>query len=543
MKRLLTWFSSLSFFLLCLLLPTPGLAESSHARIIRLSLVQGDVRFAREFHKDSLDDSKTYWEIAPLNLPIRQGYALATDTDARAEVEFENGAMAFLSPNSVIEFYDLSLDDGSLVTRLVLRQGSAIFYVNPAKTDFFSVTGGDFSVEAKGRTRFRLDNYDDGSKLNVEQGHVAVLRNNETKPLEQGQSYSVNVNDSANPVTARLADYDDFDKWVSGRIDSVVTATTYANDYANSAGYTAGFADLYNYGNWYDVPGYGFGWQPFGMGLGWSPFAYGSWNFDSFLGWNFIGSEPWGWLPYHYGGWIFSPYGWLWTPMGFGFGGPMNYAPATAVWVRSGGTTGIVPLHPADVHGRTPLNLGRGVYPVQGNVIAATPVASTGEKWSVMSHPPRATVTATVLAAAPAPTRVSRTILSGNSGSRSVTLSRDSSIVYDPAQHGFVNSNEPDKTTQEAERNGKVENAPNRGKESIPTVASKPQVPSVPRAAAVSRPSIAPPAPPASIHSSSSHSWGGPAIAGPGYAGAGNSVGSTTSSTAGSSHASGGGHH
>lgn len=548
MKRLLPWFSSLSLFLLCLLLPTPSLAESSHARIIRLSLVQGDVRFAREFHKDSLDDSKANWEIAPLNLPIRQGYALATDTNGRAEVEFENGAMAFLSPNTLIEFYDLSRDDGALVTRLVLRQGSAIFYVNPAKTDFFSVTGGDFSVEANGRTRFRLDNYDDGSTLNVEQGHVDLLRNNETKHLEQGQSYSINVNDAAHPVTARLADYDEFDKWVSGRIDSVVTATNYATNYANSPDYTSGLADLYNYGNWYDVPGYGFGWQPYGMGLGWSPFDYGAWNFDPFFGWNFIGSQAWGWLPYHYGGWLFSPvYGWLWTPMGFGFGGPMYYSPVTAVWVHSGSTTGLVPLHPADVHGKAPLNLARGVYPVQGNTIAATPIAGAGEKWAVMNHPPRETLTATALASAPSPTRVSRTILSGNSGSRSVTLSRDSSIAYDPAEHRFVNNNEPAKTSLEAERkeNGKVENVPSRGKEAaVPTVANRTEVPSVPRTV-VSRPSIAPPAPPASTHSaSSSHSWGGPAMGGPGYAGMAGSVGSTTTSAAGSSHSSGGsGHH
>ena len=69
----------------------PASADSSHARIIRLSLVQGDVRFARETHGDPLADSKAGWENAELNLPIRQGYVLATD-NGRVEVEFENGA-------------------------------------------------------------------------------------------------------------------------------------------------------------------------------------------------------------------------------------------------------------------------------------------------------------------------------------------------------------------------------------------------------------------------------------------------------------------
>jgi len=40
---------------------------------------------------------------AELNLPIRQGYVLATDK-GRVEVEFENGAMAFLKENTVLEF-------------------------------------------------------------------------------------------------------------------------------------------------------------------------------------------------------------------------------------------------------------------------------------------------------------------------------------------------------------------------------------------------------------------------------------------------------
>jgi len=48
-----------------------------------LSLVQGDVRFARGTHGDPTADSKATWETAGLNLPIRQGYVLATDKGAR----------------------------------------------------------------------------------------------------------------------------------------------------------------------------------------------------------------------------------------------------------------------------------------------------------------------------------------------------------------------------------------------------------------------------------------------------------------------------
>src|SRR5215471_13143229 len=189
-------------------------ADSSHARIIRLSLVSGDVRFAAQTHGDPLADSGAAWETAQLNLPIRQGYVVATD-NGRAEIEFENGTLAFLNENTVLQFYDLSLKDGALITRLVLRQGSASFHVNPVSDDYFSVTGGDFTVETNGRATFRLDNFDDGSSVNVEQGYVEVVHKKETKSLEKGQSLAVHVTDPNNLVVARASDSDDFDKWVS----------------------------------------------------------------------------------------------------------------------------------------------------------------------------------------------------------------------------------------------------------------------------------------------------------------------------------------
>src|SRR5260221_4432061 len=208
----------------------PAVADSSHARIIRLSLVQGDVRFARQTHGDPLSDSSATWETAGLNLPIRQGYVLAKDK-GRAEVEFENGAMASLKEPVVLEFYDLSLNDSARTTRLVLRQGSASFYVNPASGDYFSVTGGDFTVEAEHRSAFRLDNYDDGSAVQTYQGRVSVLHNKNSTRLEKGQSLSMKAGDDSSLSVGRLPEEDDFDRWVSGRIESVSTATTAALQY------------------------------------------------------------------------------------------------------------------------------------------------------------------------------------------------------------------------------------------------------------------------------------------------------------------------
>jgi len=415
----------------------PVYTAASHARIIRLSLVQGDVRILHDSKGDPLAADKAIWERAELNLPIRQHDVLATD-NGRAEVEFENGAMAFLNENSVLEFFDLSLDDGSLTTRLILRQGTGSFYVNPARADYFSVTGGDFTAEAAGRTNFRMDNFDDGSTVAVIKGQVSVVhKKDEPKILAKGQSFTMSA-DGAISVS-KTPESDDFDRWVSGREDSAVTATTAAAQYSSYSPYVSGFGDLYNYGSFYPLGGLGYGWQPYGVGLGWSPFdyGYGNWFYGSQLGWCFIGSQPWGWLPYHYGGWIFQPgTGWLWVPNGFRGGTvPVRFHPATATFVRSGSTVAMVPTHPLDRGGKTPLNLAH-VMPLSsaGGVQATS--AGSGAKWKVVKEVPAQTLVSHA-SATTVPERVARTL-----DSRSASAQPNgSSIAYDAKQHRFVNSN------------------------------------------------------------------------------------------------------
>jgi hypothetical protein len=482
----------------CVVMPSVALADASHARIVRLSLIQGDVRYARSFHDDPLAEGNATWEQAALNLPLREGYVLATGS-GRAEVEFESGAMAFLSGNAVLEFYDLSLHDGGRITRLVLRQGSASFYVNPASGDYFSVTGGDFTVEASGRTTFRVDNFDDGSTVKVERGSAAVLRNDHSTPLEKGQSLSVHAGSAGDMVIGRAVDRDDFDHWVSGRIESEVAATNSSSQYVNSPNYTAGFADLYTFGSWFSMGGYGNCWRPFGAGLGWSPFSFGDWYSDPVFGSTFIGSAQWGWLPYHYGGWISSPmYGWCWNPAGFGFGRPVKWHPVTAVWVRSGTKMGIVPLHPLDKSGKTPVNLGKGVYPVQGREIEQPLALTSTEKWSVVKRAPRETLTSGLVASA-APPRVSRTMYAGNTTGRAATPVVGSSITYDPQEHRFVNANNPPNRANGAIASNEVKTPTAIVGNDLPPnaraiqPANTPSTPAVPQASLPPRPAMTPP--------------------------------------------------
>jgi hypothetical protein len=539
----------------------PANADSSHARVIRLSLVQGDVRFTREAHGDPLADQKAQWEKAQANLPIRQGYVIATD-NGRAEVEFENGAMAFLNENTVLEFFDLSLDDGARTTRLVLRQGSASFYVNPANEDYFSVTGGDFTVEANGKSSFRLNNFDDGSNVDVLTGHASVLHKKETTQLSKGQSLSMKAGEDSVNI-GRLPTDDDFDHWVSSRIDTVSSATNASLQYTNTPYYAPGYADLYTYGAWSSCGGYGYGWRPFGASLGWSPFTMGQWMWDPGFGWTFASYQPWGWAPYHYGGWLFdaSCGGWFYSPPSyFGYGGygrypvkrppPIVHPPhplyraTTAVFVRQNGQLAIVPMHPLDKDGKTPLNLEHGVFSVDPARNATAPAlsASGGQKWETVKSPQRDALSGGLVATT-APVRTSRTLIEGSSGTRIVSLSHDSSIMYDPHEHRFVNSNAATRSVREAEplaekdvpggaRNDHIAQNPPSSTATRVANASTPA-----RATAPPSRSMAPPPAPRS----SSGGGGGSSYSGGGASSRASSASSSSASHASASSSGGGG--
>lgn len=443
-----------SFFSAALLVfaaASSTVADTSHARIIRLSYVQGDVRIAHNISGDSLQSGENTWEAATLNIPIHQKDVLATD-NGRAEIEFESGTVAFLAENTVLEFYDLSLEDGEFTTRLILRQGSASFSVRPGRGDYFSVTGGDFSVEANEKSSFRMNNYDDGSDVQVFQGHISVLSKGKTTPVGKGQSLSMHAADQDSVSVASAANKDEFDQWASGRIDAGQAALTASQQYSGVYDYTSGFGDLYTFGGWYSVAGYGYCWRPYGVGFGWNPFQFGRWIFDPFFGnWVFIGGQPWGWLPYHYGSWVFQPgLGWVWTPTGafpyarggaFGRGGRGTgvWKPVTATWVRSGSNVALVPTHPLDEKGKTPINIREGVFPVSQRGVSERIQAKENE-WKSFKNTSRDSLP-TESASTAAPARVIRTMAAGESSPGTViSTRRETGIEFDPAEHRFVNS-------------------------------------------------------------------------------------------------------
>ncbi len=473
-----TAFCALSLVALFLVLTAPSVLAApdqdySYARIVRLSYVEGDVQVQRP-------EEIAGWEDALLNLPIRQGYQIST-RQGRAEIEFESGAVARLSDDTLLQFTELALANGGRLTQLSLLHGTATFYANLSSDDRFTVTTPNFTVSVPHNARFRIDVGADGGTVAVHKGDVDVEAMGAPYHVTKNRAFLFRV-DGEQVTLARAPDADAWDRWVENR-EEIIDASRHSvsTRYTRTA-FTYGMYDLDYYGGWYNIPGYGRCWQPRGIGFGWSPYSFGRWVWLAGYGMTWVSFEPWGWTPYHYGHWAYLPGGWYWVPSGF-----HHWQPALVYWVNLGGNRwGWGPQHPHDSPGQPPANLPHGTVVTTGgnpsggygSVDRHNPRPSTAEIAiaKVVREPPESFVGPRFRdrhaidegrvnsSAAPNAPAATGAAASGYSGTTKVTqpgdVARDegrnpraegrageagtpSGIVYDPQQRRYVNSNVP----------------------------------------------------------------------------------------------------
>jgi hypothetical protein len=316
------------------------------ARVARLSFTQGDVQFQRP------DED---WQPASVNLPIQQGFRLAT-TDGRAEVQFESGLVLRLAEDSILEFTQLDSLEFGRITKLNLTQGTIIVTADLRPTDLFSVDAPNVHLMVLQATRFRIDTTQGDSWVGVFAGDVMVKTQTGETKVTNGHTFHISGAD-VNQVSIDMnAPLDDFDRWAADRDhsiqqgyrDSIQYVANYAPDYSD---YSYGLADLSSYGHWIVVAGSGLCWEPYGVPDHWRPFFNGSWEFFRRTGWTWISSEPWGWLPFHTGHWFPRPVGggWVWQP------GPIRkWNPAPVHWFTVGNQLGWAPAGTLNSHGQPP---------------------------------------------------------------------------------------------------------------------------------------------------------------------------------------------
>lgn len=293
------------------------------ARAVRLSYVDGQV---------SVSQGGTV--LAPqalANTPLFEGAQITTQDDGRAEIQFEDGSVARISPNSSLTLSELRMNGSAPETELLMSSGLGYFeFQGNAQSGQMRVRFGDSAVSASGFTVLRVD-------LDNPPGAVAVFSGNAhldgasslALDMHGGESVKLNGAEPGNYQLAESIDPDSWDAWNSDR-DQVLTeeeaqktqATANVPNPNNPA-----WSDLDANGNWYNVPGQGYVWSPYeAENSGWDPYGCGSWMWQPAFGYGWVSCEPWGFMPYAYGAWNFFPgFGWGWAPGG---GGP---------WWNSGG--------------------------------------------------------------------------------------------------------------------------------------------------------------------------------------------------------------
>jgi hypothetical protein len=284
-------------------LTVPLLADSQ-VRIVRLSEVDGNVQFD--------NPASQRYEKAFLNLPITQGVKLRSQSDGRAEVEFEDGSTLRVVPDTIVEFPQLSLlDSGGKASTIQVKQGTAYVNFAGAKGEQFTITFGQEKCVLTHAAHLRLEVTQADAAVAVFKGEIEVEGPSGTVNVGKRQTAMFDTVGAGRHELAKNLEEDPYDAWDKSQDQYHARYT--ASNYSTYSPYAYGTADLSYYGSFFNAPGYGMLWQPYFAGAGWDPFMNGAWAFGPGSGYGWVSSYPWGWTPYHYGAWMFVPaYGWAW---------------------------------------------------------------------------------------------------------------------------------------------------------------------------------------------------------------------------------------
>jgi hypothetical protein len=443
--------------------------DYSHARVVRLSFVEGTVTVQRPDVPD--------WAEAPVNTPIQEGFKLSTAEKSFAEVEFENGSTIRLGQLSLLEFSQLALlPSGGKINRLALQQGYATFHALPEGEDIYELNTPWGQLTPRGKALFRVDLDENLERLEVFKGSVDVASNLGSWSLAKNDVLELRPGSGEPYSLTQGITQDAWDEWVNERENRVQMAPSggapsprlYSNDVSDLL---YGWNDLSNYGMWSYLQGWGYGWVPT-VGAGWAPFSLGRWCWYPGFGWVWISSEPWGWLPFHYGGWEYiAGFGWVWFPDSFGY-----FSPALVTWYSGPGWVGWVPRgSPRGRHGSTsPCPAGQACGTVvsvttfqNGSVVTPTnrlPVDPIrGRRIEPPGIPPTRTAMLPGRAVSENPGAVRGAVAGGEPGARlnrHASPAPDSTVVFDPVQGRYVNSPTAGGTARPAQPSSEVSSSP-----------------------------------------------------------------------------------
>ena len=294
-----------------------GQGTGQPARAVRLSYVDGQVTLAL--------GGQVLAQQAVANTPLLEGMQLTTADSGKAEIQFEDGSVARLSPDSSITLQVLSGSGTTAVAQLVLNGGLAYFeFQGGGQAGQMSVLFGDAQLTTSGFTvlRVAMDNPPGDVAVFSGNAHLDSANGAVSADLHGGENIALNGASPANYQLAESIQPDSWDAWNSDRDQALTTEAASQTGASANLGQSQNPAwnDLDANGNWYDVPNQGYVWSPNeAANAGFDPYGNGDWMWTPGYGYLWISGYPWGYMPFQCGAWNFyDGFGWGWAP---GMGG------------------------------------------------------------------------------------------------------------------------------------------------------------------------------------------------------------------------------
>ncbi len=316
---------------------TPQQRAVAQARpVARLSHLAGTV----QIQTNGMSESAVQ---AALNMPLLQGERIVAADHGEAEIEFPDGSVLRMTPNSAATLEQLVPDNGA--TQIELGDGLFYLELRASERGSDAVAVGETTLLPQQNSSFRVRVTGGQVEAAVLNGLVSVTRANAyTADLQAGESLRSDPRNSKRYLLADSVPPESWDNWneslAQAALDQQNARTSVRDNYAGDQGY--GWSDLDANGNWYNVPGEGQVWQPSGVAANFDPYGNGSWV-DGGAGYVWASSYGWGWLPYRCGTWdYYGGFGWGWIPTagcrnfagwyGGGYGDGYGYGYNGGVW-------------------------------------------------------------------------------------------------------------------------------------------------------------------------------------------------------------------
>lgn len=217
-------------------------AGVSLARVVSLSMVHGLVAVRRP--------DTGLWVHASVNMPIEEGFSVATERNGFAEVQFENGSTVRIGEFSRVDFKELELGPRSgYVNHLTLVVGLATVNVSPERHDTYVVTAAGVNVTPRGKAEFRTDLKGGRMRVEVFHGRVLAADAKQSEVLGKNRAVVYDYHATAAFQETRAIQRDEWDRWVQERDrEADLAAYRRTEDPNNTGGLLYGWDDLTPFG-------------------------------------------------------------------------------------------------------------------------------------------------------------------------------------------------------------------------------------------------------------------------------------------------------